>query len=506
MAARPTTLLLILDGWGANADEHGNAIALTPTPNWDRLLREHPHRQLLTHGEDCGLPAGQMGNSEVGHINIGAGRVVYQSLSRIDRALASGELARIPVWVACLQELRARGGRLHVLGLLSDGGVHSHQNHIEAICRLAAEAGVAPVLHLLLDGRDTEPRSAVRYLSQLQSWRQAMPKLSVASISGRYYAMDRDNRWQRTEKAYRAIVEASAAFSYRDAEQALAAAYERGESDEFVQPSVIAAGVPIDANDSVISCNFRADRMRQLCAALTNENVQFVRRQLLPGSQLFTMTDYGADCPARALFPQQQLVNDLGQWLSLQGCSQLRLAETEKFPHVSYFFSGGKEQAYAGERRLLVPSPKVATYDLQPEMSAPEVTAKLCAAIGGGEFDFILCNIANGDMVGHSGSLPAACQAVACVDACLGKILAALEQSGSQALITADHGNCEQMYVGASEQPHTAHTTNPVEIIYYGPGDVQLRPGSARLADIAPSVLRLMQLPIPEQMTGSPLC
>ena len=505
MGQKNTCLLLILDGWGANSSSHGNAIALTPTPNWDSLLSQHPHRLLLTHGEDSGLPAGQMGNSEVGHTNIGAGRVVYQSLTRIDKAIADGELQRLSVWRQALQQLQARRGTLHLIGLLSDGGVHSHQQHIFAACQLAFDAGQEVKLHLILDGRDTEPQSAGAYLEALHEFIRAKPRISIASVCGRYYAMDRDNRWQRTELAYQAIVDGKAGFQASSAEAALQAAYARGESDEFVQPTIIGNPSAVQAQDTVLAINFRADRMRQLCSSLTTGTASFTRRLVLAPEQLVTMTDYGAGIQAQVLFPRQELVNGLGEWLSLQGKTQLRLAETEKFPHVSYFFSGGREAEYAGEQRILVPSPKVATYDLQPQMSADAVVDQLCAALDAREFDFIVCNIANGDMVGHTGSLDAACQAVACVDVNLGRIMTSLQANQAQALISADHGNCEQMYVGASTEPHTAHTTHPVEICYFGAQQVRFRSGPARLADIAPTVLKLMDLPQPEQMSGHSL-
>ena len=495
-------LLLILDGWGANSSDHGNAIKLSKTPNWDYLLAEHPHRQLITHGEASGLPAGQMGNSEVGHMNIGAGRVVRQSLNRIDAAFAAGQVTTTPTWQDFLYDLSARRGNLHVLGLLSDGGVHSHQNHIHAICDLATAAGLRVNLHLILDGRDTEPQSASLYIERLQEFIVENPMVSIASLSGRYYAMDRDNRWERTELAYRAIFDLSSQYYYENVEQALDAAYARGETDEFVTPSVVGESVSVQPQDSIISCNFRADRMRQLCAGFSAPEVSFERRCVLSAEQLLTMSDYGDACRARVLFPKQPIVNDLGQWLSARGKKQLRIAETEKFPHVTYFFSGGKEEQYVGEQRILIPSPKVATYDLKPEMSADELVSELCTALESGQYDYIIANIANGDMVGHTGSLAAACRAVACVDRNLGRILESLRACGGQALITADHGNCEQMYVGASTRPHTAHTTNPVEIVYFGAKSVQFSAGDAKLADIAPTVLALTDMAIPPEMGG----
>ena len=504
MSRPKPVLLLILDGWGYREDQASNALALANLPNWHRLLADFPHTLVETHGLHVGLPDGQMGNSEVGHMNIGAGRIVYQDLTRIDAAIADGSFASNGALLGACAAAKGNGGTLHVFGLLSPGGVHSHEEQVFALLDLAASQGVAHVaVHAFLDGRDTPPQSARASLEKLQAKCAALPNAFVATISGRYYAMDRDKRWERVKLAYDAIAEADAPFHADSAVAALAAAYARGETDEFVKPTIIGTGNAMADGDAVIYMNFRADRARQLTQMFVDPAFAgFERPRAIALSAFVTLTEYSADLAVTAVaYPPQSLRNSLGEYLSSLGLHQLRIAETEKYAHVTFFFSGGREEPYQGEDRILVPSPKVATYDLQPQMSCPEVTEKLVAAIAGRQYDFIVCNLANADMVGHSGKLDAAIKAVEAVDVALGRLTDAIRSAGGEMLISADHGNLEMMRADDG-QPHTQHTVGPVPLVYVG-RKAHLQSGALR--DLAPTVLALMELPQPAEMTGHSL-
>ncbi|MDN5923719.1 MAG: 2,3-bisphosphoglycerate-independent phosphoglycerate mutase [Xanthomonadales bacterium] len=494
-------LLLILDGWGHREERADNAVAQAHLPNWHHLLATYPHTLVDTHGEHVGLPAGQMGNSEVGHMNIGAGRIVYQELTRIDKAIADGDFFDNTALCGACDAVNASGGTLHLFGLLSPGGVHSSAAHIFAMLELARRRGVAHVaVHAFLDGRDTPPQSAAASLQKLTVACATLPDARIASISGRYFAMDRDQRWDRVQRAWDAIVLAQSDGHAEDALSALEAAYARGETDEFVSPIVIGTPRGVRDGDAVLFMNFRAYRARQLSHALVDADFAGFARARVPKLAAFvSLTEYEKGLAVSAIaYTPQTLDNTLGEFLATQGLTQLRIAETEKYAHVTFFFSGGREQAYAGEERILVPSPKVATYDLQPEMSAAEVTRELVAAIHAQRFDFIVCNLANADMVGHSGKLDAAIQAAQAIDTALGAISAALLEVGGEMLITADHGNLEKMRADDG-QPHTQHTVGPVPLVYIGR---QATLDHGALCDLAPSVLMLMDLPVPADMRG----
>ncbi|TDG15621.1 2,3-bisphosphoglycerate-independent phosphoglycerate mutase [Seongchinamella unica] len=505
---KKTTVLIILDGWGHREESADNAIAGGDTPVWDRLWREAPHTLVSGSGLDVGLPAGQMGNSEVGHMSLGSGRVVYQNITRIDQAIADGSFAENPAYTDAIDKAIANHGAVHVFGLLSPGGVHSHEEQIFAAIRLAAGRGAEKVyLHAFLDGRDTPPRSAGPSLEKARALFEELGCGRVASICGRYYAMDRDNRWERVEPAYRLLTEGLAEQTASDPLAALEAAYQRDENDEFVLPTAVVpegtGPAAVRDGDAVLFMNFRADRARQLTRAFVDDHFDGFERKCRPDLAAFvTTTEYAADLDASCAFPPEGLENVLGDYLAQQGKTQLRIAETEKYAHVTFFFSGGREQLFPGEDRELIPSPDVATYDLKPEMSAPEVTDKLVAAIKSGKYDLIVCNYANGDMVGHSGVYEAAVQAVQALDTCLGRVEEALLEVGGQALVTADHGNCEQMMDYESGQHHTQHTTELVPLVYIGKENVELDPKGGILADIAPTLLGLMNMPQPEEMTG----
>ena len=504
---RAPTLLIVLDGWGIREEPRHNAIHAARTPNWDRLWRG-TSTALEASGANVGLPDGQMGNSEVGHMNIGAGRVVHQDLTRIDNALSTGALEDNRAINAAIDASVARGRRLHVLGLLSPGGVHSHERHIEALVALArrrARQGGQVLLHAFLDGRDTPPRSASASLRRFEA---RFPS-ALASVTGRYFAMDRDRRWERTERAYRLLACGEAPFRFAIAQAALEAAYGRGEGDEFVQPSAIDSAVgrmPVVADgDAVVFMNFRADRARQLSHAFVDEAFSGFRRAKRPALAAFvTLTRYADDLPAAVAFGPERLTDTVGEVVAKHGLTQLRLAETEKYAHVTYFFSGRREQPFPGEERVLVPSPQVATYDLVPEMRAREITDRLVDAVAAGAHDLIVCNYANGDMVGHTGVFDAAVCAVETVDESLGRVSEALRRSGGQALITADHGNVERMVDANTEQPHTAHTSCPVPLVHIGPERVGFAAGGA-LADVAPTLLDLMGIRAPAAMAGRSL-
>lgn len=502
------TALIILDGWGYREETRDNAIANATTPVWDRLWQEAPHTLVSGSGLDVGLPEGQMGNSEVGHMSLGSGRVIYQNITLIDKAIADGSFNNNAAYTTAIDKAIAAGGAVHLFGLLSEGGVHSHQDHIFAAARLAAQRGARRVyLHAFLDGRDTPPRSAGPSLEKAESLFAELGCGRVASITGRYYAMDRDNRWERVEPAYRLLTEGKAEFQASSAAAALEAAYEREENDEFVLPTLICpdgeAPATVSDGDTVLFMNFRSDRAREMTRAFVDDDFDGFARGARPQLEDFvTTTQYAADIEAVCAFPPEQLDNVLGDVLAQRGLTQLRIAETEKYAHVTFFFSGGREEPFPGEDRELIPSPDVATYDLQPEMSAPEVTDKLVAAIASGKYDLIVCNYANGDMVGHTGDYDAAIKAVETLDDCLGRVEAALLQAGGQALVTADHGNCEQMMDYESGQHHTQHTTEHVPLVYIGDKPLSLDPKGGILADIAPTLLALMDQPQPEEMTG----
>ncbi len=505
-----TTLLVVLDGFGHREAVEHNAIAAARTPNWDRFLETRPHTLISASGRDVGLPAGQMGNSEVGHMNLGAGRVILQDLSRIEAAVEQGELDNKAVLDALFARVRRAGGALHVMGLLSPGGVHSHEEQVFELLRLAARKGVARIrLHAFLDGRDTPPKSAGASLQRAEAMLKSLGVGRVASITGRYYAMDRDQRWDRVEKAWRLLVDGAADFRAEDACRGLDLAYARGESDEFVQPTLIVkAGDEAPRllpDDAALFMNFRADRARQLTRALTQPDFDaFDRGSFAPLTGFVTLTRYADDIAADCVFEPPEITNTLGECLARLGKRQLRIAETEKYAHVTFFFSGGREEPFRGEERILVPSPGVATYDLQPEMSAPEVTDELVAAIASGRFDLIVCNYANGDMVGHTGVFDAAVRAVETLDVCLGRLEQALAAHGGRMLVTADHGNVEKMHDAVSAQPHTAHTSELVPLVYIGPDELSFEPGGT-LADVAPTLLELMGLGVPSEMTGRSL-
>ena len=511
-AHRPKpVVLLILDGWGYREDPADNALALADLPHWRRLWAQRPHTLIHTEGRHVGLPDGQMGNSEVGHMNLGAGRIVYQDLTRVDAAIEDGSFFANTELLAACEAAKTHGGTLHVMGLLSPGGVHSHERHIFAMLDLAAREGVANVaVHAFLDGRDTPPRSAEASLRVLQATCDALGNARIATVGGRYFAMDRDKRWDRVRLGWDAIVDAQAAQHAPDALSALAAAYARGENDEFVAPTVIEGAQPMRDGDAVVFMNFRADRARQLAAAFVDpmfgkdgfDGFHARRPQL---SRFVCLSEYDARLPAPLAFAADDLRNTLGEVLAANGLSQLRIAETEKYAHVTFFFSGGREDLYAGEERILIPSPKVATYDLQPEMSCPELTAKLVDAIASARFDVVVCNIANPDMVGHTGDLQAAILAAQAVDVAIGAIETAVHTAGGALLVTADHGNLEMMRDPETGQPHTAHTVGPVPFIYVGNREgVHLRSGGA-LRDVAPTILDLLGLPQPAEMSGRSL-
>lgn len=504
--SKQTTALFILDGWGYSDTSTSNAITAANTPNWDKLWSERPHTLIKTSGMAVGLPEGQMGNSEVGHMNLGAGRVVYQNFTRINKAIEDGSFYDNEALVNVVDAAVAKGNAVHVIGLLSAGGVHSHHEQIMAMCELAAKRGARAVyVHGFTDGRDTAPRSAHEPVAQLESKLNQLGVGRIASLTGRYFAMDRDNRWDRVQKAYDAIVLGQAEYQASRAFDAIDDAYDRDENDEFLQATTIGTAVKVEDGDAVVFANFRPDRARQLTRAFTEQDFSGFTRQAVPQlSGFVTFTEYAADIDAAVAFPPEALQNTLGEVLSKTGKKQLRIAETEKYAHVTFFFNGGEEAVFDGEERELIPSPDVATYDLKPEMSAPEVTDKLVEVIEAGKYDTIICNFANGDMVGHSGIFDAAVKAVEAVDECLGRIMKALEVNGGQCLITADHGNVEQMLSDDGSQPLTSHTLEPVPLILITPkSDWSIKEGA--LCDIAPTLLEMMGMDIPAEMTGHSL-
>jgi len=505
MTTTPKPLvLMILDGFGHSDSPESNAVFAAKKPVLDRLWATVPNGLISGSGMDVGLPDGQMGNSEVGHMNLGAGRVVYQDFTRVTKAIRDGEFFDNPTICAAVDKAVTAGKAVHFMGLLSDGGVHSHQDHLIAMAELAFKRGAEKIyLHAFLDGRDTPPKSAASSIELLDATFQALGKGRIASIIGRYFAMDRDNRWDRVAQAYNLIVDGNSEFHAATAQEGLEAAYARGESDEFVKATTIGEPVKVEDGDAVVFMNFRADRARELTRVFVEDDFKDFERARQPKLAGFVMlTQYAASIPAPSAFAAGSLENVLGDYLAKNGKTQLRIAETEKYAHVTFFFSGGREEPFPGEERILIPSPKVATYDLQPEMSAPEVTDRIVDAIENQRYDVIVVNYANGDMVGHSGVFDAAVKAVECLDTCVGRIVEALEKVGGEALITADHGNVEQMADESTGQAHTAHTTEPVPFIYVGKRDLKVREGGV-LADVAPTMLMLLGLEKPAEMTGT---
>jgi len=508
MAKKPL-VLLILDGWGYREDPADNAIVQAQTPVMDRLWRDYPHSLISGSGMDVGLPEGQMGNSEVGHVNLGSGRVVYQDFTRVTKSIEDGDFFTNPVLTGAVDSAVQAGKAVHIMGLLSPGGVHSHEDHLIAMIELAARQGASQIyLHAFLDGRDTPPRSAEASLAKVEQTFARLGKGQIASVIGRYFAMDRDKRWDRVEQAYNLLVDGTATFTAANGVAALQAAYQRDENDEFVKATAILTPtgerVQLQDGDALIFMNFRADRARQFSRTFTEADFNdFNRARVVQLGAFVQLTEYAADIKAPVAYPSQSLDNVLGEWLAKHQKTQLRISETEKYAHVTFFFSGGREALFDGEERILVPSPAVATYDLQPEMNSTLLTDKLVDAIHSGQYDVIVCNYPNGDMVGHTGVLSAAIKAVEAVDHCIGRVVDALQTVGGECIITADHGNCEQMLDHESGQAHTAHTSDPVPLIYVG------RPATVTdggiLSDIAPTMLQLMGLPVPAEMTGKVL-
>jgi 2,3-bisphosphoglycerate-independent phosphoglycerate mutase len=490
--------LIILDGWGYREDPEANAIAQAKKPFWDFLWQHYPHTLISGCGCCVGLPEGQMGNSEVGHLNMGAGRIVYQDLTRIDLAIENGSFFSNPVLTQAIKLAVQSQKAIHILGLISPGGVHSQEKHIFALLDLISKNHNLPVyVHAFLDGRDTPPKSAEKSLAALAKHGK------IASIIGRYYAMDRDKRWDRIQKAYDLLTENKAEYTAPDAITALHQAYDRGENDEFVKATSILP-IKINDGDTVIFMNFRADRARELTRAFIDTTFDGFDRKQQPNVNFFTLTEYDATFKIPVIFAPERLTNILGDYLSHLGLKQLRIAETEKYAHVTFFFNGGIEKPYPNEDRILVPSPKIATYDLKPEMSAVELTEKLIAEIQNKKYDLIICNFANPDMVGHSGNLPATIKAIETIDACLEKIIPALQAVGGEALITADHGNAELMFDKTTQQPHTAHTYSLVPLLYVGRKAIVVKKNGV-LSDISPTILHLMGLKKPNEMTGEPI-
>lgn len=499
-------VLCILDGWGDRAETDNNAIALAETPNWDRLTKACPRSHLTASEGDVGLPAGQMGNSEVGHMNIGAGRVVMQDLPRIDAAFADDTVAALPAMASFVETMKRTGGTCHLLGLLSPGGVHAHQNHMVELARLLSKAGVPVAVHAFLDGRDMPPSSAGDCLSAFERDIADIDGAAVATVIGRFFAMDRDNRWDRVSKAYDLIINGTGA-AFESAADAIQVAYDNDTTDEFVEPSVINGFAGAKDGDGLLMANFRADRAREILAALADPAFDgFARSRIVSFPARLGMVEYSQKLNAHfdVLFAPESLANVLGAVMADRSLRQLRIAETEKYAHVTFFMNGGREEPFDGEDRVLVPSPNVTTYDEQPEMSAIEVTDKLSEAITDGAYDLIIVNYANGDMVGHTGVLPAAVKAVETLDACLGRLEAAITSAGGVMLVTADHGNCENMK-DAEGGAHTSHTLNVVPTVLVNPPTWVggLRPG--RLSDVAPTLLRLMNVEQPTDMTGQSL-
>ncbi len=501
---RPRPLaLIILDGWGYREETDANAIAKAHKPHWNELLAKYPHTLISGCGRCVGLPDGQMGNSEVGHLNMGAGRIVHQDLTRIDLEMAEGTFFTNPVLVSAVDQAIHHQKAIHILGLLSAGGVHSHEQQIHAMVKLASERGASQVyIHAFLDGRDTPPQSAKSSLAALENYCNKIHCGKIVSLIGRYYAMDRDNRWERIQIAYDLLTQDKKFHRANDAVHGLELAYARGETDEFVEATSIYPEATIKDGDTVIFMNFRADRAREITRAFTETHFNGFDRTIWPHVNFVTLTEYDSNFKVPVAYPPERLNNIFGEYISSLGLQQLRIAETEKYAHVTFFFNGGIEKPYPGEDRILIPSPKVATYDLKPEMSAYEVTDELVNAIASQKYDVIICNFANPDMVGHTGNLPATIEAIETIDKCLGKIIPALQKVGGEALITADHGNAELMFDDKTGQPHTAHTHERVPLIYVGSRRAIVSKTNGILSDIAPTMLYLMGIVQPKEMTG----
>lgn len=506
LAHRPF-ILMILDGWGYSEKKEGNAIVAAKTPIFDSLWKKYPHGLLSASGLDVGLPRGQMGNSEVGHLHIGAARPVLQDLTKIDLAIETGEFFKNKVLLDTIESAKKNGGALHIFGLLSSGGVHSRNTHLEALAELATQKGLCKFyVHAFLDGRDTPPRSAAGFIQSMENKLTQLGCGKIASISGRYYAMDRDKRWDRVQLAYDMLTQGVAEFHAPSALDALEMAYARGENDEFVKPTCICHEKEnptfVRDNDSIVFMNFRADRGRELSYAFTAENFDgFVRKAVPHLTDYVTLAQYASDLKVKVVYPPTDLTNVFGEVIANHGLKQLRIAETEKYAHVTYFVNGGREQPFPNEDRILVPSPKVATYDLQPEMSAAEVTARLLEVLRAKTYDFIICNFANPDMVGHTGIFDAAIKAIETVDSCLGQVVDELSKIGGEMVVIADHGNAEEMLEPHTHEIVTAHSTNLVPFIYVG-RDAVMTKNEGRLIDVAPTMLYLAGIDIPQEMTG----
>ena len=502
--AKKPLVLLIMDGWGYRPNMPDNAVANANTPVLDQLCKDYANELISASGMDVGLPNGQMGNSEVGHTNIGAGRTVYQNLTKVTKSIMDGDFFENATFVEAVDKAVAAGKAVHIMGLASPGGVHSHDSHILAAIELAAKRGAKEILvHAFLDGRDTPPRSAAGTLAKFEEKYAELGTGRTATLVGRYYSMDRDNRWERVEEAYDLLTQAKAEYSADCPLVGLENAYARNENDEFVKATVIGEKAPIQDGDAVLFLNFRADRARELTYTFTDSAFSGFERAVTPSINFVTLTEYAADITAPKAFPNEDLVNTLGEWLAKNDKTQLRISETEKYAHVTFFFNGGVEDEFPGEKRTLINSPAVATYDMQPEMSSVELTEKLVAAIKSAEYDVIICNYPNGDMVGHTGVYDAAVKACEAVDACVGQVVEALKEVDGECLITADHGNAEQMIDPETGGIHTAHTNLPVPFIYVGRDAEMEKDG--RLCDIAPTMLKLMDLEIPAEMSGKPL-
>lgn len=508
--ARRPLMLMVLDGWGYREAKEGNAILAAITPNLDRLVKEYPWCFLEASEEAVGLPEGQMGNSEVGHLNIGAGRIVYQDLTRINLSIRNGDFFKNPAFLNAISHVKANDSSLHLMGLVSYGGVHSYMTHIYALIKLTQGKGINKVyIHVFLDGRDVPPKAALEDIKELENFCKGNGNAKIATVSGRYYAMDRDQRWDRTKVTYDALTRGVAPYTALNAESAISKAYNRGETDEFVKPTVItdSEGKPeatVQDNDSIIFFNFRPDRARQLTWAFVKEGFEGFVKEKHPKVYYVCMAQYDETIDLPIAFPPEKLVNVLGEVLSKQGIIQLRIAETEKYAHVTLFLNGGHEKCYEGEDRCLIPSPKIATYDLKPEMSAYLITDEVIRRIQSGKYDVIVLNFANMDMVGHTGIFEAAVKAVEAVDNCVGRVVMALKKNRGVALITADHGNAEQMMNLETGEPYTAHTSNPVRCVYFGNDKVKaLKNG--KLCDLAPTLLELIGVPKPQEMTGKSL-
>jgi len=502
-------VLVILDGFGHSEEVEGNAIAAAHKPTWDKLWQENPHTFIKGSGAEVGLPAEQMGNSEVGHLNLGAGRVVYQEYTRVSRSIKTGSFFSNDTLIESVEIAKANNKAIHILGLLSVGGVHSHEEHIHAMCQLAVEQGVEKVyLHAFLDGRDTPPKSAEKSINAMQEKFAELGHGRFASVIGRYYAMDRDHRWPRIQSAYELITEGQGEFQAESAMAALENAYERDETDEFVKATAIVPdgekAVTVEDGDVIIFMNFRSDRARQITRPFIEENFDAFERRRVPKLGCFaSLTEYHSEYDIPIAYPAERLTNVFGDYISKLGMHQLRIAETEKYAHVTFFFNGGREEPFEFEERILIPSPDVATYDQQPEMNASKLTDHMVESIEGGKYDVIICNYANPDMVGHSGNFDAAVKAIEFIDDCLARLLVSIEKSGGEMLVTADHGNAEMMFNKETGQPHTAHTSNPVPFVYVGREAKMASTGA--LSDVAPTMLYLMGIEQPEEMTGRSL-